>query len=582
MTQLSVHSEIREFINGVEIDSSLEIREFEILASSDNATGLNFSVERITLVRNAYTAVRDYIEAGNIFEGLSYRIEIFNNQYVNTLDFWLDLTDDVIDFFPQRAAIEVKATLKDGNGELEEKLTAITFEYLESIEVITDADYIDVDYVVEKIVEVLELATTIIVGYVTLKAIIDRIRDLAKNSATTAGIGSSGILGPVGAAIFAALVIAIEIIYTAGVVLALVELVRSLLSYFIQPTRTHKGILLKTLLEKAAQQIGYSLETDIEDLDNLVYLPSNTSVDSIDANGFINIPGTIKKGIPRQQDYGNSAIDAFNIVRFYANAVLQVVDKTIQIRSKNSEYWIMQSTYTLEDVKNRPKRYNTQDLFASKEISFDTDLQDDFTIDNFKGTNFAIATDIKTPINANSEGKFVKGREEIRIPLALGSVKDNFTPLENLLKSLASIADNAINVLGGNSKLVNLITRKKGVLKVSRNNHARPKLLWIENGRIPLDHRDKLSARVSHDKYHVYDSFVSGDGQKLLFNQIEIPFGYRDFLSVFQNSYFRDSEGRSGQILSLRWRPLQDTAIADYRIFERYTENLKETFIEPE
>ena len=579
MAVLSKSASIREYLNGIKVNSSVEWRDVEVLASFDNATGLNISVERLLFTRLAAGIINSEVNKGNIFEGIAYDLEIFNKDFVTQYNFWLDLTDDLV-LFPDRGEIEAKAVLRDGQQQLDDRLSAITYEYLVEIGVITNEDYVDVEYVVQKVVEALEIAISFIIIYIITIATIQKGKDLAKDIATGSGIAAAGFTGSLGNAIFTILAIIVEVSTQALVVVSTLNLVQDFFSYFIQPVRTHKAIYLKTLLSKAAQQLGYGFETDITDFDNIVYLPSNPNTDDIDSKGIISKVGSITRGIPNAQDFGYTASEAYELATNYFNGIYQVSNGNIQFRSENSEYWVKQSDYILPSVKATTKRWNTNEFFANRLFAFRTDITDDFTIDNFKGTNYTVNTDL---INVkNSDSKFTKGFDEVRLPVALGSRKDKLTPLEGVLKTLASVADSAINVFGGNSNLSNLVKTRIGKLKVSNNNHQIPKLLWLENGSIPSDHRDKLSARASWEKYWIYKSFVSNNfnGQKAVYQDIEIPFGYEDFLKVSQNSYFRDLEGRTGQIVKLAWNAGQQKATVDYWIREVYTQNLKETYYE--
>ena len=71
-------------------------------------------------------------------------------------------------------------------------------------------------------------------------------------------------------------------------------------------------------------------------------------------------------------------------------------------------------------------------------------------------------------------------------------------------------------------------------------------------------------------------------GQKLIYNNIKIPFGFDDFLNTINNAYFTDKFGESGKFIKSTWRLNSDYAVVDYWIRSVYTTNLKETFIEPE
>ena len=148
---------------------------------------------------------------------------------------------------------------------------------------------------------------------------------------------------------------------------------------------------------------------------------------------------------------------------------------------------------------------------------------------------------------------------------------------------MAGVFDKISKVFGGNSNLKNRITEKIGVLKVSFNNHAVPKLLWIEGNRIPSNHRELFSAKTLWNKFHVEKSFVQNNfqRQRIMFENERIPFGFDDFTQVVNNSFFQDQQGKLGKLITLEWTMNKDFAIISYWQSQVYTKNLKETFIEP-
>ncbi|MCG8615229.1 MAG: hypothetical protein MI802_03355, partial [Desulfobacterales bacterium] len=60
-----------------------------------------------------------------------------------------------------------------------------------------------------------------------------------------------------------------------------------------------------------------------------------------------------------------------------------------------------------------------------------------------------------------------------------------------------------------------------------------------------------------------------------------IPFGLSDFVTLLNNAYFRDENGKVGKIVSIEWVMSKDFATISYWLQEIYTNNLKETFVEP-
>ena len=363
--------------------------------------------------------------------------------------------------------------------------------------------------------------------------------------------------------------------------MAVINLGLALIETLVPKKRTHKGLLLRTALEKVANHLGYGFISPNIEFDKVHYLPSNPEFDEEDeTTGFIRKINSIKKGIPKVTDFGYRCSEMFELAKNLIDGKFAIIDGDLHLRSRNDPFWVRTSTYTLPDVLIDVKRYNTQDLKANKFIAFETDITDDWTLDNFKGTNLERITDA---INvSNSRAKLIKGLDELTFPVALGSRKDKLSAIEKILKELAKVIDGVANTFGGNSNLASRVSSKLGVLKVSTNNHVIPKLLWLEGGRIPANNRELFSAKSLYDSYHNYDSFVTTDFgfQRELYRNISIPFGLDDFVKLIDNSYFVTDDGVIGKIEKITWNIANDRAVIDYWKQIPYTSNLKETFIE--
>ena len=61
---------------------------------------------------------------------------------------------------------------------------------------------------------------------------------------------------------------------------------------------------------------------------------------------------------------------------------------------------------------------------------------------------------------------------------------------------------------------------------------------------------------------------------------MRIPFGFTDFLSLIDNSYFYDIDGNTSQVTKIQWNVSNDYAIVDFKVQKLFTKNLQETFIE--
>jgi len=235
----------------------------------------------------------------------------------------------------------------------------------------------------------------------------------------------------------------------------------------------------------------------------------------------------------------------------------------------------------LPDVLVGSERLNTDEMAANRLIAFDTDIADIWTIENFKGTNYEVIT---TPVMAtDAKAVTIKGLDETRLLVCLGNRKSELTALEKVLKAFAVGIDALANVFGGNSTLANRIAASVNVLKVGDNNHSKPKLLWMQSGEIPANHRDLFSARALWEKYHIEKSFTSnsGYGQKYVYESVRIPFGLADFVALTENSYIATTKGQA-KVMDIQWGKGSEDATVSYWVRQRYTANLKETYIEPE
>jgi hypothetical protein len=256
----------------------------------------------------------------------------------------------------------------------------------------------------------------------------------------------------------------------------------------------------------------------------------------------------------------------------------------IEFHTENSPFWEKQSTWIKTDTLETPYTYNTKELNATELVTFATDLTDEYTIINYDSTSYQVSTKPKT-FN-NESFSTIYGLGETRLPVCLGNRKDSLNGLEKVLSFLAGVFDDLAKVLFINLGLQQKIKSKIGVLKVSHNNHSIPKLLWIEGDRLPSDHRGKFSAVTLWDKYHTEKSFITNNynnykRQRKVYNDVETPFGFEDFVKLVNSSYFKTFDGRNGKVLNIAWNMAHDKAKLDYYIEEVYTTNLEETFINP-
>ncbi len=582
MTNLSKSANLRFTLNNKVVDAPVEWPDIFMNANfEDGDIQPSINTQDLTFVNQEAVDIKKWIADGKMFEGMPFKIDAYNinltssafNGYVNCSN-GIEIFDD--------GSVNAKIQIADGLDNLNDRLNGITMSYLESINVFTNSDYTEVKYVVEKTDTALEIVMNIVLGYILTVQLNQQIQSASKSVATASGIFSSSFTGGVGAAILIAATAIIDLTFTLFMVLAIVDIGKKTFELLLPIPRTHKTIKLRTALTKITNYLGLNLVSPIGLLDKLHYLPSNLNADDINPiTGVISFPNGTQSGLPNERDFGFTAGEMFELCMRMFNAKIKVIGNDLHLRSLNDQFWKQSSTLQLRDTLRPVKRYNTDEFVFSRLIKFDTDeISDEWTINNFKGTNYEIITD--DPTITNNSAKYLKNHETINIPVALGNRKDDLNPLENSLAALAGIVDSTVNFFGGSSNLSGAIKSRIGILKTGTNNITKSKLLYLNGSKLPTNHRELFSAKVLYNLFINEKSFVLNNygGQKALYTIDNLPFGFEDFLQAIDNSNFRDSDNVDSKFRSAEWLIGQDYADVEFEQHEIYAPNLIETYIE--
>ena len=389
---------------------------------------------------------------------------------------------------------------------------------------------------------------------------------------------------PIAAAIFGICLAILEIAYAIAMIISIIKVASALLDQLIPIKRKAKTLNLKKALEKVSNYLGWKFQSNISDLDSVYFLPSNFNWDVTDLKGiFADWRGT-PKGIPNVTDYGYNCSEMFELAKKLFNGKYAVINGVLCFYNQDDLFWVQQSTFKMPSVRDKVKTYNTEELQASRLLSFECDYTDEHTVSNYQGTSYQVITNAIAVNNNNY--KFIKGLEEIRFGLSLASRKDKPYAIETFLMDVAQIIDGLVNFFGGSSNFVGAIGNSVGLIVIGNNNYAKPKVIKIDSNKRLVD-RNYWSSKYIYETYYRGKSFVetinniSNYGQKIVYKNVKIPFGMNDYLNLIQNSYFTTDNGEVGKVTSCKWRFSSDYAEIDYFIRECYTKNLTEIFIEP-
>ena len=580
---MAINANIRFYLDGQLSKSIEDINSIEIIASFENeGVQANITAEDWTFYNEDAVKIQNWINSGDIFQGVPFKIEAYND--TNTIvafDGMLDLTNSFVDSFNDDLRVNCKIIKSEGLNLFFTQLQALSFDFLDSKGIFVLNDYQDCSYVVEKPLNLMETLVSSVILYLMVKELILQIKEISKTIAQAIAYATSGVTGSIASTIYLIATAIIQIAYATAIIIAILNLAKELFDSLIPIVRNHKTLNFQTAMSKVCDYLGYQFSTSIALLNKLYYLPSNPNIYPKDLNNFLSANIGTKKGIPRNTDAHYMCSSFFDLAKKMFNGKFAIVNGTVQFHEKGASYWLQNSTYQMPSVRPNTTTYNTSDVNADLLISFATDLNDVYTVDNYTGTTYEIQTTV-TGLQ-DERNRLLVGAKTIDLDIALGNAKTQLSDIENALLKVGQKIDSVVNFFGGNSNLAGKVNAKLGMLKVSDNWHTVPKVLMLNGDKLDSTYRTTLSAKNIYNDYYAYDSFVlnSFGGQKELHREVEIPFGLNDFVQVVNNSYFYDTNGTLGGIEKLIWKPRMDKARVDYWIKKIYTTKLQETYIEP-
>jgi len=530
--------------------------------------------------------VSDGLNGGvGIFEGVPYRIDLNST---NIFDGYIDLTNDAQ--FIESNKVIANIVKQGGSDWLNDNADGISFGFLRNAGFISDSDYSVVPYVLNFRPEAFAVGQLTIAFYLLQKELIQGIRDTADITADLieSTIPSFTALGlpvfNVGKIITNSIRLAAQIAYTTAIIIALIQTIKDLINQFFPPVRRYRGMTYKRMFEVGLEYFRLTFESTIFDdpvWKNAVYLPNKSKRGGLFGNTDATGHPNLNSAIYNFGDFIRVMLETFNADYKIENGVFKF---------ERRDYWDNLSTYILPDVETNQSarlselQYNTDEFVKNYFISYQTDIQDQNTLENFEGTNYQI---ISEPIvTLNSTMTTGKGLAQIRPPFALGTRKDSLTVYEKSLLGVAKLLDGVVGIFGGNSNLASQIQGRRGMMVLSDDTTTVDKMLFIENEEL---NTTQPSAQLLWEDFHFIESFVevldSSTGllthnQYLILEAEKVDFDLDNWNEILNNNKFTTEDGRTGEIISIDWNFQIGTANIQYKIKQLYTKNIKLVFNE--
>ena len=600
----------------------------ELNFNSDASTNRNkvtltdwtFCLENSKLINKHITD--GLLNGVGIFEGIPFRIELERGNELEVLfDGYLDLTQ--ADRLTTKITSDVKSVELDSIDWLNDVADSITFDYLyKETNLLTDAHLIKVPYVISSIPNYVNSAVAVVGVYIMAKELKDTIQKLSEFIADL----------PVYYVFSTYVKLILYIIYIIFVIIALIKLIRDIITLLIQPVKYHSGARIYTQLEKGAEYFGLKIKCpDFEAggvYQNTVIIPQKYYVPKNKKDG--RILGFTDKTDKQDGFYKGTFGQLIREAKKIINGKVIVENGTLWI--VRDDFEIGNPEYTLPDIYNSDFTTNANEFVSNTYITFQTDLSDRNTIQEYLGTSYQVLTQ---PIRVNnSKMVLTKGLNEIRIPFALAKEKTDLTGVEQVLdvfvKTVGKILGAIIKAINAIIKVLNIIinlvndilkklatigikikfrlpniptvkapnfsdtfSNRKGMMILDNDLMSVAKIvdLDIKNDpkmtKISANNKTILSAKYLYKNYYYVNDFVPTSDkpngrQFYLKNYQKVPFTFQDYKKVKANNCIFVNSGETALIDSLQWNPYKQQAEIKLRINKLYTNNLRQIEYEPD
>jgi len=558
-----------------------------------------------------------------VTEGLPFKVDIDKaGTQLNIFDGYLDLWKA-----RYKCGLVTAEAVEQGKMDwLKSGAADVSFEYLASIGLITEANYILVPYVIENPDAAKEVFMSTITVFMVSGELLNQILILNSLAIEAAN--------PFEATAIARLVI--QIVYTATLLVALVKLIIDTYNLIVQPVKYHATMLVNDLLTIGLNHIGLQFSSSFlqaSPLNDLKILPEKYATKKNTDGIFQGVKGLFEKDKTNQIGYpsqGYTLADLLAAIQIQFHAKFVLDGTTLRIEKQN--YNFSAARYQLRPVDDSEYFLNEDDFISNFFIEYATDLEDRNTIQEYLGTSYQVQVVPQSVLNKKMV--LTKRLERISINFALAKRKTELTFAEKIFDAFFKIADATltalIEVINFIIKVVNKVIRvlnkiikalgkigidiefelpeiptldtpsfgnliedRIGMMKMESDYVNVPKMLLTgnntnaRNNKLLADNETVLSAKYLWDNFHFLKSFVPQPGNELGNQYYVYPmpkdyFCWEDYQKVRADNKIISADGtEQGLIDSLKWNIDEQVATGQYRIQRTYTKNLIEIKTEP-
>lgn len=579
-------AEIRHFINGQDLGEPRNWQDLQIsidwLNKKESGT---INVSDLAFVDKANEYLQKRILNGlsggvGIFEGEPYKItvgDVSNPEF--EFEGFLDFTTGATVIGGEEIIVGLKK--KHGEDWLNDVADSFSFAYLYDQKIIKPSDFVRVPYVINYVPDSTQLVLLSMSIFMMTKELIENIEKINETvadvtNASTPVIGVSVGLGAgvvtawdLGDWIMVALKTIGRLIYIVAVTIAIIKLMEQVFEQLLPKKREFLGMTFRRMFERSCQYLGLSFSSSITELD-WVHIPRKDKKGG--SKGETGFPSNTEP-IYLFGDLIRRMKEMFNADYRISNGVLYLERKD---NFKFSSPYIVPSYFNDQERVLDRNKFNADEIVANYNIHWAYDTQDQNTLDDQSGRVFQAVT---SPISVNNrEFVIIKGLVEIDLPFSIGREKSSLTSIENTLKALGKLVDSLTGIFGGGTNFAAMIENRLGSLLLSSNFLTSGKVVKMSGNKLSGNQRGELDAKVLWDRYHFINSFAEYKGvhnQFFRYDNQRVPMSVKEFALLMDNNSATDDQGNEIQIEKVIYSPESTSAVIDYRVKRKYTNNLK-------
>jgi len=615
--------QINYYINGQEVNRPLNYKELSIELNFDkdnnsqstSLTSFEWGLGDQLDGNDAARLINAHKESGLCFEGLPLEIELEHVGTTYTLfDGYLNTATALYDC----DKVIIQAIEKKKLDYVNEVFDSKSYAYIyEKENIFTDADFLNVPYVLSELPETKDALLASLSGAFLVITLIGEIQELKEYIQGIATLAWEDIVK-----------ISLRAIYIIGLVVLIVKLMKEILDLLIQPVKYHSVMSELKHCQIGAESFGFTFASSI--LENAPFkdsyiLPEKYSMNIGETKNGNLLFGNDKQNTKNLGYFNGTVGDFFREMKKKYNAKIIIQGSTLRLERKD---WVgSANNYIVPPVDQTDYKLNSEDLKSNYVVRFATDINDKNTIQRYEGVSTQVIT---SPLGGRTDYTILSGLETNALVFARGLRKSQLTNVEKIMTVIFDLIDGQINTIvflingftaGINaafdgvstiltllgipnldipdipklnySNFVGTIQGRIGMLLMENDFVDVPKCIILDvlskpsDTKVSLDDTLYNNSLYLYDNFHFIESFIPSDekpnaNQYLIYEKEGVPFCFDDYELVTNSSFIQDDLQRSGELISLKWNPEQETASMEFKINELYTDKLTETKITPD